>query len=313
MPVVDCACKVINGRNGYSRENTSWVIGRIVRDYEEWMNPEIRQHVASMIEKKVRERIKAGEGLDAKLVKPSRSGLCVSFYRWGDSGIGRPGRDVVYYSGFVVMVLQLSIAAIPCGLHDDWAILLVTVCGIILSLVTGSVPQWANEKWACRMLRPGSEKMVVLTRGNGSQHAIVVLSDGWGLDLEDLSVGSTNLDVSVHSGTRIIFSILAVFWILLLITAAGITTNTWFLLAVGGIGILQNIIVAGARRSPAALGVPLVYEGVIGETRVMQTLYAVDRKYKGLGRSMRQTFFPGVHLTDDEEKEWETLASRAES
>lgn len=313
MPAVDCACKVINGKTGYSRDNISWVIGRIVRDYEEWMDLEIRKHVASMIEKKARESNKAAAGQDARLEKSRRAGLCVSFYTWGDRGIGRPERDLIYYSGFAVMVLQLGIAAIPCGLHDDWGILLVTVCGILLSLTTGCVPQWAQEKWACRTLQPGSKKRVVLTRGNGSQHAIVVLSDGSGLDLEDLSVGSANLDVFTHFGTRIIFTILALLWILLLITAAGISTNTWFLLAVGGIGILQNMIVASARRSPAALGVPLLYEGVIGETRVMQTLYAVDRKYKGLGRSMLETFFPGVRLTDEEETVWQSLAARVES
>lgn len=314
MPAVDCACKVINGKTGFSKDNTNWVIGRIVRDYENWMNPEIRKHVASMIEKKAMERNKAAAGPNAKLEKPTQAGLCVSFYTMDDRGAGRPGHDRVYYSGLAVMFGQLGIAAIPGGLYENWGILLVTVFGVILSFITGSVPQWASEKWACRKLHPGSQKRVVLTRGNGSQHAIVVLSNGSGLDLEDLASGSTNLDVSTRFGTRIIFTILALLWILLLITAAGITTNTWFLLAVGGIGISQNIWVAGARRSPPALGVPLVYTNVvIGETKVMQTLYAVDRKYKGLGRSMRETFFPGAFLTAEEEKEWEALAERPES
>lgn len=314
MPAVDCACKVINGKTGFSKDNTNWVIGRIVRDYENWMNPEIRKHVASMIEKKAMERNKAAAGPNAKLEKPTQAGLCVSFYTMDDRGAGRPGHDRVYYSGLAVMFGQLGIAAIPGGLYENWGILLVTVFGVILSFITGSVPQWASEKWACRKLHPGSQKRVVLTRGNGSQHAIVVLSNGSGLDLEDLASGSTNLDVSTRFGTRIIFTILALLWILLLITAAGITTNTWFLLAVGGIGISQNIWVAGARRSPPALGVPLVYTNVvIGETKVMQILYAVDRKYKGLGRSMRETFFPGAFLTAEEEKEWEALAERPES
>merc|ERR1712093_866825 len=38
MPLPDCACKVINGRTGYVRDNSSWIIGRIVRDFESWMD-----------------------------------------------------------------------------------------------------------------------------------------------------------------------------------------------------------------------------------------------------------------------------------
>lgn len=33
---VDCKCKVINGKSGYGRDNSSWVIGRIVRDFDTW-------------------------------------------------------------------------------------------------------------------------------------------------------------------------------------------------------------------------------------------------------------------------------------
>jgi hypothetical protein len=66
----------------------------------------------------------------------------------------------------------------------------------------------------------------VLTRGNGSQHAIIILSEGRGLDLEDLSVGYTNLDVSASLFTRITVTVLAAFWVLILIAAAGIKANT---------------------------------------------------------------------------------------
>lgn len=52
MPVADCACKVIDGKSGYSRDNTSWVIGRIVRDYEEWMDPKISACLEDMINEK---------------------------------------------------------------------------------------------------------------------------------------------------------------------------------------------------------------------------------------------------------------------
>jgi len=38
MPLPDCSCKIINGETGYVRDNTSWVIGRIVRDFEYWVD-----------------------------------------------------------------------------------------------------------------------------------------------------------------------------------------------------------------------------------------------------------------------------------
>jgi hypothetical protein len=38
MPLADCACKVINGRTGYIRDNSSWIIGRVGRDFESWMD-----------------------------------------------------------------------------------------------------------------------------------------------------------------------------------------------------------------------------------------------------------------------------------
>ena len=76
---------------------------------------------------------------------------------------------------------------------------------------------------------------------------------------------------------------LAILWILLLVSASGIKSNTWFLLAVGGIGIVQNIFVAGKPRERKAFGVPLVFEKVIVETKVMKALYAVEEAHPRLG------------------------------
>lgn len=38
MPLPDCPCNVINGSTGYVRDNSSWIIGRIVPDFESWMD-----------------------------------------------------------------------------------------------------------------------------------------------------------------------------------------------------------------------------------------------------------------------------------
>jgi hypothetical protein len=64
------------------------------------------------------------------------------------------------------------------------------------------------------------KKTIVLTRGNGAQHAIVVRGDGVGFDLEDLAAGPANIDNSASYPTRIAMLLLAVLWILLLISAS---------------------------------------------------------------------------------------------
>lgn len=309
MPSPDCACKVINGSTGYVRDNSSWIIGRIVRDFESWMDDgkrdgRIRTHLSGMLDrrwekdKRVPDKKEPGSGTNVP--KPPQAGLCVSIYKAGHARPGYPGYDLVYFIGFATAVVQLGIAAVPCGIFGDWSIFLVSASGILLSFATGSLSQWSKEKWACRR---NSKKTVILTRGNGSQHAIVIIGDSKGFDLEDLAAGPTNVDVSASYTTRIAVTLLALFWILLLITAAGIKQNTWFLFAIGGIGILQNIFVAGWRRFPEAFGMPLIFDRVIGEPKVMDTLFAVETVYPRVGRSMRETFFPGK-LRSKEEKKW---------
>ena len=313
MPLPDNACKVINAKSGYVRDNASWILGRVLRDYGSWMDGEVRQHLDTMLECKWRQQQDAAEaekaGSGTSVIRPYQVGLCVSVYRAAPARPGSPGHDAVYYSGFGIAFLQLGIAAIPCGIFGDWSILLVTATGIALAFTTGSLNQWRKEKWACRS---ASKKTVVLTRGNGAQHAIVVRGDGVGFDLEDLAAGTVNVDVSASNLTRITVITLALLWILLLVSAAGIKSNTWFLLGVGGIGILQNVFVAGWRRTPAAFGMPLIYETVIGKTGVMATLFAVEERYPGVGLSMRDTFFPGK-LRPDEVTRWNEYAASADA
>ncbi|ETI22660.1 hypothetical protein G647_06736 [Cladophialophora carrionii CBS 160.54] len=307
MPLPDCACKVINGESGYVRENTSWIIGRIVRDFDHWKDAAVTSKVKELVEKKFEfDKAKALQetGSSASVEKSTQAGLCVSVYEAEPARRGYPGYDALYWIGFLTTFVQLGIAAIPAGIFGDWGIFLITIAGILLSVVTGALPQWAKEKWACRSK---SKKNVILTRGNGSQHAVVILGNGNGLDLEDLAAGQTNVDVSASWFTRVTLIALALLWILLLITAAGIQQNTWFLLAIGGVGILQNIFVAGWRRDPKAFGVPLQFVKVIGENKVMEALYKVEEDYHHVGASLIDTFFPGK-LRSGEKTRWEDYA-----
>ena len=304
--------EVMNGSSGYMRSNSSWVIARVIRDYEKWIHHDSRaRHRQNRLDKQAADRAKlVGQGRHdeaAQVELPTRAGLCVAIYQPSTtSTAGVPNHDLIYYSGFITAMFQVGITAIPCRISGDWGILMVTAIGIALAFATGSLPQWRKEKWACR---ERTSKDVVLSRGNGSQHAIVVLGNGHGLDLEDLASGPTNYDASTSNFTRIAVVCLAMAWIFLLIAAAGLKGNAWFLLAVGGIGMLQNIAVASVERSPSALGIHLDFVGVVGHYSVMETLFELEERYPRIGANMLPTFFPGK-LREEETNRWDEFAAR---
>ncbi|GAD91898.1 predicted protein [Paecilomyces variotii No. 5] len=283
----DYKCKVINGLSGYARENSSWILGRMVRDFDHWSHFATRKKTQEILETRWKELLEK-KGVVAGVVT----------------------NDWIYWSGVMSMAVQLVIAAIPLGLFGDWGIMMITIAGNALAVATGLLPQWRKEKWACRR---AARDPYILTRGNGAQHALVVLGNQRGFNLEDLASGRSNIDVvgGTTTTTRILLLILSALWIVLLITAAGLKTNTWFLLAVGGLGIVQNIFMVGLPRRPENFGIPLEYLNVYGEPKVMKTLLAVERDYPGLGRSMREEFFPG-DLRPGEIQQWKELEEREE-
>ena len=169
------------------------------------------------------------------------------------------------------------------------------------------MPQWKAEKWACRR---SSWNTYILTRGDGAQHAIVILGNGRGLNLEDLAVAGQMTYTSSNILTRLCLTVISILWVSLLIAAAGMKANTWYLLAVGGVGILQNVLVAGWRRNPSALGVHLDFRKVIGKMTTMGTLYALEAEYVGVGRFLRPIFFPG-ELVPEEAARWKALDIKA--
>ncbi|KAI6028818.1 hypothetical protein F5J12DRAFT_780354 [Pisolithus orientalis] len=277
MPEPDFSSIVINGKTGlclfsYSRDNHSWILGRILRDFEHWKPQEVGSRLDEML-KSASQKSNAGAPQDNKpVVAPrTKAGLCVSIFRADPNrASGVPAADWIYYSGVATALVQLIIAAIPLILHDDWVVLLTTSVGIVLAFATGWLPQWGMEKWGYSRVA----KTAILTRGNGAQHAIVIIGDKSSLDLEALAY-------------------------------------PWFLMLVGGIGMMHNVMVAGLPRTPEAFGVPLVFEECILDRKVMQTLMKVEERHPRLGASMLQTFFPGK-LYPDEEAFWERKAQEAD-
>ncbi|KAL4925528.1 uncharacterized protein BDV17DRAFT_294422 [Aspergillus undulatus] len=314
MPNADTGCALINGKNGYVRGNNSWILGRMMRDYEYWMPEAVRSKTNSLLDA----RWKFDQAREAetypdsgiKVPRPSQAGLVVSIWKPSrDKPHGVPGKDLLYWSGLVVTIVQLGIAAIPTGLDGDWGVLMITGAATALCYITGGMHQWKVEKWACRSLDTRTSKNFVLTRGNGAQHAIAIISEGHGLDLEDLATGFSMIDKPTITLTAQLMTIaLGIAWVVLLITANAVDRGSWYLIAVGGIGMLQNVFVAGWKRTPAAYGVPLDFVEVVGEVKVMSTLMELERKYEKLGKSMLGMFFPG-DLRANEVKQWEAIAA----
>lgn len=203
----------------------------------------------------------------------------------------------------MVAFIQIALSAIPVATSHNWYVLMVTVVGTILAFATGSLTQWGEEKWSCRR---SSQSTYVITRGNGSQHAIVILGNGHGLNMEDMAIAGQVKTSSIDFVTRVFLAVICTMWIGLLIAAAGIRANSWYLLAVGAIGIIQNVLVAGRRRNPSALGIHLGFKEVIGEMETMASLLALEDTYTDVGRNLLPIFFPGTLLPSEIAK-WEAL------
>lgn len=283
LPRPEIPVEVFSTGSSYVRTNQSWIIGRLVRDFERhWMPGTVRSAL-----KKLREQT----GRD-------KAGLCISVFEASENMMaGSPRRDHYWLSGYIVALVQLGIAVIPWVLWNDWLIFVIVAWGTLLAFATGNLPQWRRERWACRR---DTQKTFVLTRGNGAQHALVVSGRGRGLDLEDLA---SSTELSVDKGTRYLYGLFAVLWVVLLITVSGIKNNTWFLVAIGAMGMIHTFVVAGAPRSPSWFGIHLTLIDYVVRPKVMDALRDAETKHPGLGRSMLPTFFSG-ELTADEEVWW---------
>uniref|UniRef100_A0A0W0G089 Uncharacterized protein n=1 Tax=Moniliophthora roreri TaxID=221103 RepID=A0A0W0G089_MONRR len=285
MPPADYSAKLFNADSGFERDNRSWVLGRLLRDFE---LPPLPPEVA----------------------------LCITVFKASDSGSPAvPDRDLWWWGGVVTIIVQLCVSAIPFGVYGDWSIFLITVAGTILALATGALPQWRREKWACRR---NSKKVFFLTGGNGTRNVMVIFSDGKGLDLEDLAGAESPMvsrpgqgDPSPIFGFPRAFLItqaaclfLLVLWIIFLITVTSLKQHAWFLLLVGGLGMLQNAFAAGAHRAIGTSGVHLDRVEEFRRGKVMHALMDFQEAYPQLGKQLLDEFFPG-DLRDDEEKWWD--------
>ena len=302
MPPPDIPSIVINADTGYVRNNQSWLLGRLLRDFEDgyWMNGEIKKHLDAMLWKVQNGGTRTSSS--PRELTP-KAGLCISVYEADPSLKARrivPG--VLFWLGYTVAMFQLIIASLPLIIwrNGDYSALAITFGGTCLAFTMGNLRQWRSERYSCR---PRSKKAFVLTRGNGAQHALVILGQGNGLDLEDLTSSREAHQTSI--ATRSLILVFAILWIALLITVDGLRTHTWFVVAVGGLGSLYTTLVAGFQQTPEQVGVPLRWTGkCFVNQKVMISLIEAEKYRTGLGRAMLETFFPGAR-SQEEDIFWE--------
>ncbi|AEO68450.1 uncharacterized protein THITE_14002, partial [Thermothielavioides terrestris NRRL 8126] len=295
MPESETSFVVIDTNSGHSRVARNWVLGRLLRDFNDRLDEEMKdeqEHISSdSHDKERRAPPELGKGTGEANQKHFEA-LRVTVFEVDDNPPaphGVPTLDWVWYSGIVVMVLQLAVAAVPWAVNGAWNIFMVTAAGNLLASVGGSLPQWRREKWACP--KAGGDTAAI-TEGNGSRSAMVILGKkGLGLKLEVLARG-TRMAPATRL-TRVASTVLATLWVLFLITVAGIKEHTWYLLGIGLVGSIQNLVAAGVRRSPGALGIHIKQVEVIRARYVSETLKQVEKRYPLVGTALLSVFFPG--------------------
>ncbi|KAF2804735.1 uncharacterized protein BDZ99DRAFT_368419, partial [Mytilinidion resinicola] len=287
LPEPDHLVKVYNIETGYVRENRNWVIGRLTRDSIIHLNNS----------------------------KPlENEALRISVYDaqpdTGNAAIAGHGNAL--YSAIVTALLQCVVAYKPVHTDGDWSAMTTLTAGTALALIAGGLPQWQAEKLACRR---NSKKVFALTAGNGSRDIMIIRGNGNCLDLEDLATpelprSKRALAITVF-GTPLGFAITIVVaalqglcWLAILISIAGVGSNNWYLIVVGGLGMVQNLFAAGMSRNPARRNIPLKHVETITSAKVMDGLMDAEVTYKNTGYALLEEFFPG-YLRAEETQWWD--------
>ena len=233
MPEPDTAVSVVNA-NGHQRSNRSWTIGRLFRDFEHRTESKLTDGSlgATVLAKNTcsEKNAKPKSQLPVAVSSPrKREALRVTVFNVDVSKVpGHPTWDFVYYLGVLVILTQIGIAIIPWGLYGNYLPFIVTFGGNALSLLSGMLPQWMEEKFANYKTEGWT---VSITRGNGSRHVMLILGKGhvrnFGLDLEIMAAQSRQGGNKLL--TRFGSILLAALWTVLLITVTGTKQEPWCL------------------------------------------------------------------------------------
>ncbi|KAF7797006.1 hypothetical protein EIP86_008198 [Pleurotus ostreatoroseus] len=259
LPDPDYDCTLVNAKSGHQRPVKSLPLARLFRDHQP-LNEESR-------------------------------GLAVSFFETDPSRVtGYSDIDWVYLLSIVIIIVQLVLSVIPIITHRHYMVFILTLGGTVLALLTSALPQWREEKWAARTTLSKAHNVMCITGGNGSGAVMVIIQRGIGLNLEDLAAGRDRPSVLTSTTTIV----LAILWIMHLVTMQGLTMDSWFSLSIGALGMIQNAVAAGAKRSPGALGFHIKSIGkTIHKNKVFEALQEAEKTESYVGLSLLPIFFPG--------------------
>ncbi|EMD36095.1 hypothetical protein CERSUDRAFT_138853 [Gelatoporia subvermispora B] len=277
LPRTDESAVLVHAKNGYTRAVKSWPLSRLIRDH-----------------------------------RPSNEnterGLSITFYRtMSTKRAGVPDRDWVYWCSIATIIMQLAISVIPGVIHGNWMVLIITAGGTLLALVAGALPQWQAEKWVARPVDRGKREVVCLTEGDGSKSVIVIISEGTGIRIADLATGREARSILTVWATFVLFAL----WIVLLLTVEGLTGDAWYSLLLGALGMMQNVVAAGAERTPGALGFHLEKTADVYEEKVFKALQKAEDVESGTGIYLIPIFFTGGLRPHEEQWRADVLAGYA--
>jgi hypothetical protein len=227
MPMPDAGVLVVNCDNSYVRQNNAWILGRLLRDHEY--------------------RLEESRCINNP---PSDStgdvSLLIDVFVAKSVMNHGPRPPATWWLSWVFILAQSVFTAIPWFLHGYWSPLMITVSGTLLAMWTAALPQWVSEKWPSVKLRGKKTKTIALTRGNGHQYVMVVLSHEGSWDLEAMAANRA----ATRALTKYNLVVIAILWVLLLLTVLGIEQHTWYLIGAGASGsVWQTYIAAKSFRA----------------------------------------------------------------
>ncbi|KAL8899350.1 MAG: hypothetical protein Q9207_006241 [Kuettlingeria erythrocarpa] len=336
MPAPDMESIVINLKSGHQRVNRSWILGRLFRDWE-YQPLDTRGHYITVLDAIDGEASQASPGsnlpyagngqrqpVEQLVVDPEGGGsssksasqpwsrrrhtlALANFWSriqrvrlWAIAETKQRGR--IWPFAWFVIAVQIVVASVPLPVDHDASALIITILGTILAMWCGSLGQWKEEKWCCRR---DTEKCCALLEGNGGAHVMVLFGNGVGLDVEDLAGNRV-----LSRASMIVTGVQALLWVCLLILVARDEGQTWYLLSIGGLGILQNIVVAGSTRPASAFGFHLREREVMHCETVRDTLCKAEESIPDLGCILRPIFLPGKPTDKDDEAFEAAIAKR---
>ncbi|KAK4452654.1 hypothetical protein QBC34DRAFT_435503 [Podospora aff. communis PSN243] len=325
LPAPDHPVKVFNLETGYVRENKHWVVGRVLRDHERVLGRDYRlsgNGVRIAVFEAVEVKGKGGWGwmhwfgLAVMLGQLGIAAVPIGLYGdWGIMLITAAGTGLALWFGSLA---QWRVEKFPNRQRSRGVYALTSGNGARDIMVIKGMGRCLDlEEWATtdtpRNGGPWEKELVTRRSGGG-------FLPRWGAERErGENAEAAARALRTREGSMVwrskdyvrgvpvgfVYTFLvcvaqSVLWLLLLITVAALKSNTWFLVAVGALGMFQNGLVAAWERRPEDRGLYLVRKDVILTKKVMDGLMDLEAQH-GCGAALLPEFFPGKMKPEEEE------------